>query len=131
MTKPLYYLAHPVAPDNHHTYEENREDAKEWWTLLLRERVNVCAPWIGLCSVLNDSDPADRELGMAVDQSVLGRCDGLIFTGHTMSKGMRKEFQLGAEQGKRIINLIGLSFKEGMLLLSSFDRVTGAHARAK
>jgi len=124
MPKPLYYLAHPIAPDDAHTYAENMGDAQEWWTWLLRKNVSVCAPWFGLCSVLDDSDPSDRELGMRVDQAVLERCDGLIFTGHTMSNGMRKEFKLGAAAGKEIINLIGLTFEEASALLPKFKPPT-------
>ena len=56
----LWYLAHPVAPDAQHTYEENMADAMETWAKLLRAGFLVCAPWIGLCHALDDSKPEDR-----------------------------------------------------------------------
>lgn len=87
----LWYLAHPIAPDAEHTYEENMADARLWWVRLLRRGINVCAPWYGLCHALDDTKQEDRRLGMNIDQLVLSRCNGIIATGHKISDGMQRE----------------------------------------
>lgn len=89
----LWYLAHPVAPDERYSYEDNIADGRRWWARLLRANVSVCAPWFGLCHALDDSKPEDRALGMKIDQAVLARCDGIIATGHRVSSGMQKEIE--------------------------------------
>ena len=105
--KPLYYLAHPVGPNKNHTYQENMQDGILWWTALLRAGWNVCAPWVGLCHALDDTDPHDRQLGMAQDIEVMLRCDGIVACGDVMSEGMLKEWNL--MDGKIRINAIGQS----------------------
>lgn len=117
----LYYLAHAVAPNKYNTYEENIEDGRNWWTFLLRRGVQIAAPWYGLCSALDDSDPTDREIGMTVDKSVLERCDGMILTGVTVSTGMKAELDLCMDRGGEIINLIGMSFDEANKVLSMLN----------
>ncbi len=104
----LWYLAHPIAPDDDHTYEDNMADARFWWCFLMRNGVTVCAPWFGLCHALDDSIPEDRTLGMKIDQAVLARCDGIILTGHTLSSGMQREAAaMTARKPDAVINLVG------------------------
>jgi hypothetical protein len=103
----LWYLAHPVGADSNRTYEQNMEDGMAWWSFLIRAGLSVCAPWVGLCHALDDGDDNDRRLGMAVDIEVLKRCDGIIATGHKMSRGMEREWDLMVERGGRRVNLVG------------------------
>lgn len=107
----LWYLAHPVAPDKEHTYEENMTDARRWWVFLLRNNVKICAPWFGLCHALDDSKPEDRKLGMEIDQIVLRRCDGIIATGHSVSKGMQREIDAMLQRiDDSVVDLTGHPF---------------------
>lgn len=103
----LWYLAHPVGPDSDKTYEQNMEDGMAWWAFLIRAGLSVCAPWVGLCHALDDGDDNDRNLGMYIDIAVLRRCDGIIATGHKMSRGMRREWELMDVDHRA--NLIGLN----------------------
>ena len=43
--------------------------------------------------VLDDSDPADRELALEMGREVLKRCDALLICGNVISKGMAKEIE--------------------------------------
>ena len=106
-TKPLWYLAHPVAPDEGHTLKQNIRDGQEWWAFLTRAGFMVTAPWIGLCLTLDDNDETDRKIGMEVDLAVLRRCDGLIHTGHTVSNGMRIEEATMHQLHRPVVTAVG------------------------
>ena len=102
----LWYLAHPVGEDSEMTYAQNLVDGMAWWAFLIRAGLSVCAPWVGLCHALDDGNDNDRKLGMDIDIEVLKRCDGIIATGHKMSRGMEKEWNLMDVDAR--VNLIGL-----------------------
>lgn len=108
----LWYLAHPVAGDDQYTYEQNMEHAKKVYVALLRAGLKVCAPWILDCMVLDDSIPEERALGMENDAAIYHRCDGIILTGHKLSRGMEREFTYFRSAGKRIIGFIGISLDD-------------------
>jgi len=114
MKDKLYYLAHPVGPDDVHTYEENIADGEDWWRALLRAGYNVDAPWLGLCHTLDDFDSADRKIGMEIDKKVLERLDGIILTGHTVSSGMKAELDLATEKDLPVFVLVDMPIDTGV-----------------
>ena len=105
-TPMLWYLAHPVGEDSEMTYAQNMVDGMAWWSFLIRAGLFVCAPWVGLCHALDDGNDTDRKLGMTIDIEVLLRCDGIIATGHKMSRGMRRKWEMVDVDSR--VNLIGL-----------------------
>lgn len=112
MSNKLYYLAHPVGPNDFDSLETNLDDGAKWWAFLARRGIFVDATWYGLCMVLDDYDPEDRKLGMEIDKIVLKKCDGLILTGKIVSEGMKEELEICINKGVEVINLVGLSFEE-------------------
>ena len=91
----LWYMAHPIAQDDKYFSEQNLAHARKLYGMLLRMGHKVIAPWITCCDVLDDTKVEEREIGIAVDQEVLIRCDGIIL--HSMRA-----------RGKTILNMIGI-----------------------
>lgn len=83
----VVYIAHPVSGN----VEENLAAAKQWVAWAAGQGVSPVASYIPLCEVLDDADPANRELGMRCDFAVIERCDEVWLCGGYVSKGMRAE----------------------------------------
>jgi hypothetical protein len=82
------YIAHPVSGD----IESNLELASSWvrWAVMEME---VCplAPYLTLCSALNDENEIERKIGFLQGLEQLKLCDELWVCGPTISEGMREE----------------------------------------
>jgi hypothetical protein len=91
MTTTLWYLAHPIAPDEKFSFEENMAHALQVARILTDAGLSVCLPWFAMCRFLDDSNPEHRALGMEFNKKMVKRLDGLLLTGHKISKGMQIE----------------------------------------
>jgi hypothetical protein len=93
MTNPtVVYLAHPLGADTRDEIKANISRAKRWilWAIT-NYQVAVVANWILYCEVLDDMNPAHRELGIQHDLAIMRRCDELWLVGGRVSSGMRQE----------------------------------------
>ena len=100
----IHCLAREVSPDAAiaAATRRNIEDAMRWLTWLRRSfpETTFIAPWIA--SVLagaDDSDPAQREMGLADAFATIERCDGVVLCGPRISEGMRREMEHGTSCG--------------------------------
>ena len=111
MSQPVWYLAHPVAPDDRYTYEQNMAHTLKVIGILMDAGVRVVAPWHTLCLCLDESNPDNRRLGLEIDCYVASALKRIILTGHKVSHGMKQEVQAIAKLGEEgwIIDVVGVS----------------------
>ena len=114
----VYYLSHPVAPDERYTVQENLDHTVEVLSLFFEAGYRVIAPWHSLCLAKNNAQFQDdeeyREKCLVIDCEIVDLCDGVILVGHKLSKGMKREM----EAHTNTINLISISDKD---LIDHFD----------
>ena len=85
----LIYVASPYAGD----IERNIEFAKEACRFVMNEGHAFFAPHLLYPQVLDEDDPAGRQLGLDMGMAALAKCDELWVFGETMSAGMRGEIE--------------------------------------
>ena len=83
----LIYVASPYAGD----IELNTAFAREACQFVKNEGHAFFAPHLLYPQVLDESIPADRQLGLDMGKEVLGWCDELWVFGDTVSPGMEQE----------------------------------------
>jgi hypothetical protein len=106
VSRPLIYMAHPVAPtaeeiaDRDHptpvdaAINRNLASALRWlaWLRASFSETTFIAPWISVIQSLGgDDSPALREAGLVDDCTVVERCDGIVLVGGRISSGMARE----------------------------------------
>lgn len=104
MSKPVYYLAHPVTGDP----EGNAFKAIAWihWLTLKDPDAIYVAPWVAevLAFARENNDPAFYERVLKDDQVVVQHLDGLLLVGGTISNGMQKELDAALEYGMPVVD---------------------------
>lgn len=104
MSRRLIYVAHPVSGDP----LGNCARAKRWLAWLMRRQPGLAfiAPWISAIEAgADDSDPVQRERGMADNIAVVQRCDGIVLVGGRISSGMSTELTHAKAQGAVVYDL--------------------------
>ena len=91
----LVYIASPYAGD----VQANTEAAKGYCRAALEEGVVPIAPHLLYPQFLEDSDPAERNLGLRAGLELLARCDELWVCGPEISPGMAREIQFARGLG--------------------------------
>lgn len=85
------YIAHPVSGD----VERNLERGRAFVLHAYRLGYAPIAPWITACEVLDESNPADRALGLAASVATVAACDQFWTCGDAdavaASDGIRQE----------------------------------------
>jgi hypothetical protein len=107
--EPVYYMAHPLAPDEKFTFNQNMGHVVEMLKFFYGIGVRVIAPYHTMCLALDDDTPEDRRVGLEVDLSVVRSLKRLILVGHKISSGMRDELYANSEsyQGGITLNFTG------------------------
>ena len=88
----IVFIAHPFGDD----VKGNTKRAAEICKRVHTTEVLPVAPYLESIHYLNDRDPAERELGMALDREFFIRkmVDELWLCGPRISEGMREEIEL-------------------------------------
>ncbi len=89
----LVYIASPLSGD----METNLGFARQACLNAMAQGVTPFAPHLLYPQMLDDNDPAQRELGMNMDNQMLALCDELWLCGDVISSGMAAEEQLAKE----------------------------------
>lgn len=89
----LVYIASPLSGD----VEQNLDFARQACLNAMAQGVTPFAPHLLYPQMLDDGDPAQRELGMKMGNQILALCDELWLCGDVISPGMRKEHELAKE----------------------------------
>lgn len=105
----VWYLSHPIAPDEHMSLEDNIADTKELVALFWRAGVRVIAPYLTVIEALGDA-PEFRVPGLEADMFLCKRMGPILLTGHKISKGMEHEYE-SAQKSKffRFYDFTGVS----------------------
>ncbi len=85
----LIYIASPYAGD----VEKNTEFAKRACRHVINEGHAFFAPHLLYPQLLNDADPAERQVGLSMGLAVLPHCDELWCYGSRISQGMHLEIE--------------------------------------
>jgi hypothetical protein len=102
----VIYLAHPVSGD----VTGNLARARRWLRWIYDNfDVAVIADWVLTCEVLDDSRPAHRAHGLAMDRALVEICDEFWMVGGRVSGGMQteREMALGANVIVRNLTWLG------------------------
>lgn len=106
MSRPVFYVAHPVSPNSSFRY--NARKAERWLGWLMqhdRSRVYI-APWISEVRLFIDNRVTTTyEEALSDDLEVVTRCDGIILVGGKISNGMQRELDCARDLGKSVIDL--------------------------
>ena len=117
----LWYLAHPIAGDGRFTTEQNLDHIAFLIRSAWKRGLVLFSPYHTVVSVLTDSNPKERELGLAADCRLIQRFDGIILAGHKTSSGMLEEEASFAKTRKGVtIDLVGIP---DFMIASTFDFV--------
>ena len=90
------YICSRLAGD----YEANIEAAREYSRYVMKECGALpIAPHLLFPQFLDDTDPTERELGLAAGLELLEFCDELWYFGDSVSQGMVREICAAKEMG--------------------------------
>ena len=119
----VWYMAHPIAPDERYTFQQNMDHVLEMLHFFLVNGVYVIAPYHTMCLVLPDDNPEYRKLGLAVDVEVVQSIGSVVMVGHKVSSGMKQEEEACNELGARglVLDCTTLSRKEILFYIERGD----------
>lgn len=100
--------------DDKHTVKDNIGRALSACYHAAKKGYAPYAPHLYLPRCLDDTDPADRALGIAIGQEYLKTCDEVWQWGATVSEGMAAELALAKELGipVKVFNSIGIPYEQ-------------------
>ena len=93
------YICSRYRADDRHTVEGNIRRALFACSYAAEKGYAPYAPHLYLPRCLDDNDPADRALGIAIGSEFLKSCDEVWQWGATVSEGMAAELALAKELG--------------------------------
>ena len=93
--KLLVYIASPLSGD----VERNLEFARKACRYAIEQDATPFAPHLLYTQMLDDSSPADRQLGIDMGNQMLALCDELWLCGDRISAGMADEKALAEQLG--------------------------------
>lgn len=96
--RPLVFVCSPFAGD----VEQNIINARRYCDYAVRQNAIPFAPHLLYPQFMDDSDPADRELGIFFGLILLTKCDEIWVFGNTISDGMRQEITEAHKRGQII-----------------------------
>jgi hypothetical protein len=109
----IFYLSHPLAPDNRYSFSENMAHVLHIMRICFEEGVAVVAPYYAMCLALDDTNPASREYGLTLDVEMAVLLGNMILVGHKLSSGMKLELNAARlDHEARIFDFVGLNDTE-------------------
>ncbi|GHV35022.1 hypothetical protein FACS18949_12160 [Clostridia bacterium] len=98
------YICSPYRGRNETEIGENVGRAIKYCQYAVKQGVFPIAPHLYLTRFLDDSDPAERKLGLELGLVMLRDCSELWVFGERVSEGMRGEINEATKLGIKIIN---------------------------
>lgn len=126
--KSVWYLSHPVAPDDRFTFEQNMQHVLHMAKLCYEEGFRVYVPWHTLCLILPEDDGPNRAIGLEVDCELSKMTGLMIATGHKWSRGMTAELHAMGPEGI-VINGVDKHDAHFCNLLRSIRHKIGTYER--
>lgn len=108
--QPVWYLSHPLAPDEHMTFQQNMDDVIRIMRICFEEGVRVIAPYHTICLALDDDNSEWRRIGLETDCYVAQKLGRIILSGHKLSTGMQNECDaaMKCKTGFHLLDIRGL-----------------------
>lgn len=116
--RPVWYLAHPVAPDEHFTFQQNMDDIVACLRLCTEAGIQAIAPYHTLLLFQQDDNDAERKFGLECDCAVVKKLGRIILAGHKISNGMACELQYA----NYIWSLVGKNVEDMKMELAAIAR---------
>lgn len=107
MSQPVWYLAHPLKPDDKYTVQQNLDHVVHLTRLFFECGIYVAAPYHTVMLALDDDNLEHRRMGIEADLVVLAGLKHIILVGHKMSQGMLGELKLIVDLQGDWMNLTG------------------------
>lgn len=107
MSQPVWYLAHPIKPDDKYTVQQNLDHVVHLTRLFFECGIYVAAPYHTVMLALDDDNLEHRRMGIEADLVVLAGLKHILLVGHKMSEGMKEEFKLIVDLRGDWMNLVG------------------------
>lgn len=98
----LVFIACPVRAFEEKTVRDHLAEAAKYVDIVLFFNHIPIIPQLWVIPSLNDDDPRQRELGMAMGRAALNRCDELWCFGDRVSDGMRSEIRYAMDCNKPV-----------------------------
>jgi len=100
--------------DARHTVEEAVSSALCACGFAIRKGCAPIAPHVYIPKCLDDDNPEERAVGMAIGREFLKMCDEVWQWGKTVTEGMAEELAYAKELGKPIIvyNTLGIPYEQ-------------------
>jgi hypothetical protein len=109
-TDAVWYMAHPVAPDEKYDFAQNMAHVLHMMRLCFDEEFRVITPYHTHCLVLDDTNAAHRAMGLEIDCQIVRMLGVMILAGHKISRGMQIELDVLREGPSNYwIDLTGMS----------------------
>lgn len=105
----IWYLAHPLAPDDRFTFQQNMDHVVKLMRICYEEGWYVIAPYHTICLALDDDNEEWRRIGLEVDCNVVKKFGRILLTGHRCSSGMchERDTCLDFQYGGLVYNFVG------------------------
>lgn len=88
----IYYLAHPIAPDENYTVDQNLAHLLKMQRILWEAAIWTIIPYYTyVVEHGSGHDKPNLEEFLRFDCEVVTRCNGIILAGHKVSNGMKRE----------------------------------------
>lgn len=121
---PVWYLAHPIAPDEMHTFQDNMDDVVRILQLCWECGIRAIAPYHTLLLFQDDNKSDDRKAGMECNCAVVKQLHGVILSGHKVSSGMEVEMWYAS----RVWSIVGKTDEEARESLKKLKAIINAEA---
>lgn len=108
MSRPIWYLAHPVSPDARFTFEQNMAHALVVARIADDVGFKVCLPWYADCLYHDDSNASHRADGLAMDVEIARLVGRIMLVGHRISSGMQAELAAVMAAGGTVLRAVGV-----------------------
>lgn len=92
--RPCVFICSPFGGD----IERNTERARKYMRFAAMQNTIPFAPHLLYPQVLDDDDPAQRELGLFFGTVWLGKCHELWVFGHSITDGMQREIAMAEKR---------------------------------
>ena len=104
----LVYIASPLSGD----VEKNLDFARQACRYAISQNVTPFAPHLLYPQILDDSDPAERQLGIDMGNQMLKLCEELWLCGDRVSAGMEGERKLAESLGIPVLQISAEEIQE-------------------
>lgn len=99
----LIFVCSPLAAGGGRTMAGNIAAARDYRRQVVLMGHYPITPHLDLTEALDDNNPAEREIGLQIGETVLDRCEEVWVFGPRLSSGMRREIRRARKLGIHVV----------------------------